>query len=98
MNYTIRTAAAVASVIAGLASTAVFAQSPSEEMTSGAVIAQIGKDAALRCDSLHVETVGDTVYLSGQVDNYGEGQDAVQAARQVPQIKKVVNNLSYGSN
>jgi len=98
MNYTIRTAAAVASVVAGLASTAVFAQSPVEEQTSQTILAQLDKDAALHADTLHVETVGNVVYLTGQVDTALESEDAERAALSVPHVAKVVNQLSYGSN
>ncbi len=98
MNYAIRTAAAVASVVAGLASTAVFAQSPSEEQTSRTVLAQLDKESSLRADTLHVETIGTVVYLTGQVDTSLESEDAEKAALSVPQVEKVVNLLVYGSN
>jgi len=99
MSKSLRTVLAAAVAVAGFASTATFAQSPSEEATSRSVLAQIDKDAALRADVLHVQTIGSTVYLSGQVDSDAEGADAVQAARSVPTVSKVVNMLVYsGSN
>lgn len=96
MTKSVRTAFAVAVLAAGFASTA-FAQSPSEEQTSRSVLAQLDRDSALRADTLHVDTVGSTVYLSGQVDTPIESEKAEQAALSVPQVGKVVNQLAYSS-
>ena len=93
----VRTAFAAA-IVAGFASTASFAQTASEAQTSQAVVAQIDKDAALRADTLHVETTGTTVYLTGQVDSAIESDDAVKAAQSVPNVGKVVNLLALASN
>lgn len=98
MSKSVRTAFAAAVIVAGFASTTAFAQSPAEEQTSHAVLAQLDKDAALRADVLHVETVGRTVYISGQVDGTVESADAEKAALSVPQVDKVVNLLAFGSN
>jgi osmotically-inducible protein OsmY len=98
MNKSLRTAFAAAAIVAGFASTASFAQSPSEELTSRSVLSQIDKDAALRADALHVETVGGTVYLNGQVDSAVESANAEKAALSVPNVNKVVNLLGYGSS
>jgi len=98
MNKSFRTAFAVAAIVAGFASTASFAQSPSEEATSRSVLSQIDKDAALRSDTLHVETVGGTVYISGQVDSAVESANAEKAALSVANVDKVVNLLSLGGS
>lgn len=94
MIKSVRTAFAFAVLAAGFASTA-FAQSPGEEQTSRSVQAQLDKDSALRADTLHVQTVGGTVYLSGQVDTPIESENAEKAAQSVPQVDKVVNLLAY---
>ena len=97
MINTVRTAFAVAAIAAGFASTA-FAQTPSEEQTSRSVQVEFNKDTALRTDGLHVETIGGTVYISGQVDSPVESDTAEKAALSVPAVTKVVNNLAYGSS
>ena len=96
MSKSVRIAFAAAIVAAGFASTA-FAQSPSEEQTSRAVQARIDQDAALRADALHVQTIGDTVYISGQVDSVLESENAERAAQSVPNVGKVVNQLGFAS-
>lgn len=96
MSKSVRTAFAAAVIAAGFASTA-FAQSPSEEQTSRAVQAEIGKDAALRADGLHVQTIGSTVYISGQVDSLLESENAEKAALSAPNVGKVVNQLGFAS-
>jgi len=98
MSKSFRIAFAAAAIVAGFASTATFAQSPSEEATSRSVLTQIDKDAALRSDALHVETVGGTVYISGQVDSAIESANAEKAALSVPAVEKVVNLVSLGGS
>lgn len=93
INRSIRTAFAAA-IVAVAAGSAAYAQSPSEEQTSRAVEAQLNTDAALRSDTLHVETIGNTVYISGQVDTALESGDAVQLASAVPSVGKVVDLTS----
>jgi osmotically-inducible protein OsmY len=97
MINTVRIAFAAA-IVAAAAGSASYAQSPSEAQTSHSVLAQLNSDAALRADSLHVETVGNTVYISGQVDNSLESQDAVELASRVPTVGKVVDMTSTTSN
>jgi osmotically-inducible protein OsmY len=92
-----RIAFAAAIVFAG-ATSAAFAQSPTEQQTSQSVLAQLDHDAALRADTLHIETVGDTVYISGQVDSTLESQDAVALASTVPHVGKVVDLTSTASS
>ena len=96
INKTVRTAFAAA-IVAIAAGSAAYAQSPSEEQTSRAVQARLNSDAALRSDTLHVETVGNTVYISGQVDTALESGDAVQLASAVPSVGKVVDLTSVAS-
>lgn len=93
----VRTVLAAAAIVAGFASTATFAQTPSEEQTSRTVLAALDNDVALRADALHVQTVGNTVYIRGQVDSVLESENAEKAARSVPNVDKVVNQLGFTS-
>lgn len=91
-------AAMAALVLSGTVGAAAFAQDATEARISNNVLAQINQDAALHADQLHVETIGNTVYLRGTVDSTLESQDAEQIARSVPQVTQVVNELSYSAN
>jgi osmotically-inducible protein OsmY len=86
-----------AAIVAVGASSAAFAQSPTEEQTSQTVLSLFDHNATLSGDTLHVETVGNTVYIRGQVDSSLESATAVELARHVANVGNVVDMTSSAS-
>jgi len=89
--------ALAAGVMAAAFGSASFAQDAGNAQVSANVLSQLHQNSALAADQLHVEAIGGTVYISGQVDNEIERQSAEQIARSVPQVDRVVNLLESGA-
>jgi osmotically-inducible protein OsmY len=95
-NLTFAAAFLTASAIAAPAA---FAQDQTADAAeTAAVQAALDKDAYLRIDRVHVQTIDGVVYLQGIVGGPGTAERAEALAHAVPGVGKVVDALGQNAN
>jgi len=86
-------ALSLASLILAASVAACASSSPQDTKLSSDVERSLNSHPALQTDVLRVQSADHVVYLTGSADSWAEYYEAASAARSVPGVLRVVNNI-----